>query len=402
MTTLHPEHQQSEIRSPGLVLRLLIRIGRGQTSFNRQLVITAAALGMLFLLGWADVASGPDVHLGILYIIPVLFAAWYGGRWPGYFVNLSATLVWLKTTELIRSDHSALQLVLGKGLFFESVNLIIRMIFYAILVELLVLLRSVGQELEQSVRDRTIELRLEIADRLRAQESLRKLAAQLSAAEDVERRKLAYDIHDALSQMLGLVKMNLETVVAETATDSRQFDRLSDVVKTVDDLIRQTREMTFDLHPSMLDHFGLIPTLQRFAQDYSNRTHAEVSVTETGDRADLPGSLASYLFRAIKELVNNAVRHGNAREIIVAVHWDPGRMRTVVDDDGEGFDPVKATEPRARRGLGLAGIDERLTSFGGKMSIESQPGSGARIILEVPVDRQRPSLAAVPTEQALV
>jgi two-component system sensor histidine kinase DegS len=160
--------------------------------------------------------------------------------------------------------------------------------------------------------------------------------------------------------------------------------------------------MTFDLHPSMLDHFGLIPTLQRFAQDYSKRTHAEVTVSESGDRTELPASLASYLFRAIKELVNNAVKHGNAKEIIIAIHWDPGHMRTVVDDDGSGFDPVKATEPRARRGLGLAGIDERLTSFGGRLRIESQEGSGARIILEVPVDRQHPPLAVVANGRTLV
>jgi signal transduction histidine kinase len=364
---------------------------------------TVTALLILIAIAWVDVATGPDVHLGLLFVFPVLYAGWYGGRWPGYVLNLAATLIWLKTTEILRSDQNgALQLFLGPGVFFESINLIIRMCFYALLIEILVLLRGVGQQLEESVRVRTAELRQEVLDRLRAEESLRKLAAQLSAAEDVERRKLAYDIHDALSQMLGLVKMNLETVVAETATDSRQFDRLIDVVKTVDDLIRQTREMTFDLHPSMLDHFGLIPTLQRFAQDYSKRTHAEVTVSESGDRAELPASLASYLFRAIKELVNNAVKHGNAREIIVAIHWDPGHMRTVVDDDGTGFDPVKATEPRARRGLGLAGIDERLTSFGGKMRIESQEGSGARIIMEVPVDRQHPPLAVVENERTLV
>jgi two-component system sensor histidine kinase DegS len=284
---------------------------------------------------------------------------------------------------------------------YDAVNLVIRCIFYASLIEVLVLIRSVGQQLEKSIQERTGELRLEITERLRAEESLRRLAAQLSAAEDVERRKLAYDIHDALSQMLGLVKMNLETVVAETATDSRQFERLSDVVKTVDDLIRQTREMTFDLHPSMLDHFGLIPTLQRFAQDFSRRTHAEVSVTETGEHADLPAELASYLFRAIKELANNAIKHGNAKEIIIAVHWEPGHLRTVVDDDGSGFDPVKAAEPQARRGLGLAGIDERVTSFGGRMKAESQPGNGARIILEVPIPRQHAELAAVGNERGL-
>jgi signal transduction histidine kinase len=369
------------------------------------MAISVAAVAMLLILGWADVRSGPLIHLGLLYVVPVLFAAWYAGRWPGYAMTVLASLVWLRVGQLLGQPVGQTVNRLSasqSGSFYNWMNLFIRFMFYGFLVEALVLLRGVGQRLEDTVRDRTAELRLEIADRMRAEESLRKLAAQLSAAEDVERRKLAYDIHDALSQMLGLVKMNLETVIAETATDSRQFDRLSDVVKTVDDLIRQTREMTFDLHPSLLDHLGLIPTLKSFGQDYSKRTHAEVIVSESGERCELSESLASYLFRAIKELVNNAVKHGNAKEIIVSIHWDPGHMRTVIDDDGSGFDPVKATEPRARQGLGLAGIDERLTSFGGSMRIESQEGSGARIILEVPVERQHPPVSAVAIGRALV
>ena len=170
----------------------------------------------------------------------------------------------------------------------------------------------------------------------------------------------------------------------------------------VDELIRQTREMTFDLHPSMLDHFGLVPTLQRFAEDYSRRTLAEVSVTESGPRVTLSNSLASYLFRAIKEVVSNAVRHGNAKDIIVSVHWENGRMRTVVDDDGCGFDPVKALTPQARRGLGLAGIDERLTSLGGKLRLESSAGSGTRAVLEVPASGEPNPVVSAPDVAALM
>jgi len=103
----------------------------------------------------------------------------------------------------------------------------------------------------------------------------------------------------------------------------------------------------------------------------------------------MPSTLASYLFRAIKEVVNNAVKHGNAKEIIVAIHWENNQLRCVVDDDGSGFDPVKALAPQVRRGLGLAGMDERLTSLGGSLRVESQPGSGARLILEVPVSHER-------------
>jgi signal transduction histidine kinase len=153
----------------------------------------------------------------------------------------------------------------------------------------------------------------------------------------------------------------------------------------MDDLIRQTREMTFDLHPSMLDHLGLVPTLERFAEEFQRRTQAEVSINESGDRRVIPSTLASYLFRSLKELANNAVKHGNASEIIIGIHWEADRLRCVVDDDGAGFNPDKALIPQVRLGLGLAGMDERVSSLGGSTRVESQPGKGARVILEVPV-----------------
>ena len=342
---------------------------------QRVVAATVGSLVLLALLAWLDVITGPKVHLGLLYILPVMFATWIGNRWSGYLLGVAAAVAWFKAGRPATD---------GTGILTNGLNLGIRIFFYLLMVEVLRRLRGVERRLETAVADRTLELRQEIVERNRAEVSLRKLAAQLSAAEDAERRRIAYDIHDALSQMLGVVKLNLETVVAETATDSRQFAQLTDVVSVVKDLIRQTREMTFDMHPSMLDHFGLVPTLQQFAEDFKRRTGAGVIVTESGDRLDLANSLASYLFRAVKELVNNAVKHGNAREIIVAIHWIDGQMRTVIDDDGVGFDPVKALAPQARRGLGLAGIDERLTSLGGSMRLESQLGSGARVILEIP------------------
>lgn len=394
MTPLSPE-----IRSTGPMVGILIRIGRGPTSVRRQWAIAGIACGILIIIGILDVLSGPNVHLGQLYMIPVLFAAWYAGRWPGYCIGLLSILFWLKITSVERSG--AMGVIFGPSPRFEATNLIIRGIVYSGFVELLVMLRGIGRQLEQTIRVQTAELRQQVEDRLRAEESLRNLAGQLSAAEDAERRRIAYDIHDALSQMLGVVKMNLETIVAETPIDTRQFDRLSDVVKVVNDLIRQTREMTFDLHPSMLDHFGLVPTLERFAEEYNRRTLAEVGITESGPRMKLPSSVASYLFRATKELVNNAVRHGNAREIIVAFHWENGHLRIVIDDDGCGFDASKALVPTARRGLGLAGIDERLTSLGGKMRLESSAGSGTRVVLEIPVGSDADATVSAPASVPL-
>ena len=331
------------------------------------------AVGVVALV---DFTTGPHIHVGPLYLIPVVLAAWYGGRWPGYAVSVLTTVAWMWIGRPVfeRADSPR----------DEAVTMAVRLLFYPAMAEVLLLLRRIEVRLRAAVERQAAELQREVADRHRAEAALRELAAQLSAAEDAERRRIAYDIHDALSQSLGVAKLTLETVVAETAIDARQYPRLTDVVSLIDGLIRQTRELTFDLHPSMLDHFGLVPTLQQYGQEFTRRTMAELIVTESGEPRKLPTSLAAYLFRSIKELLNNAVKHGNAKEVVAAVVWSDVELRVVVDDDGAGCDPVEARRPKPGRGLGLAGIDERLTRLGGRLLLESQPGHGTRVILEVP------------------
>jgi signal transduction histidine kinase len=367
------------------VLGSIFRPAQGPITLRRFLLGMFAGLIILAIVASLDLEAGPAIFLGPVYLFSVVVAAWLGGRWAGHLLNLITTGVWLWTVVLQESVVFPQKIHEIDWIW----NGFIRLAFFASITELLVLLQGIERRLERVVDERTAALRMEIAERQRAETSLRRLAAQLSAAEDVERRRIAYDIHDALSQMLGLAKINLEIVTAETAIDTRQYSRLVDVVKIVDDLIRQTRGLTFDLHPSMLDHFGLVPTLQRFGEDYGRQVSAEISVIEVGQNLTIPPELASYLFRALKEIVFNAVKHGNARQILITFHWSQDGTRIVVDDDGSGFDTDAAPAPQAPRGLGLAGISERIASLGGRLRLESQPGSGTRVIVEVPLDRQR-------------
>jgi signal transduction histidine kinase len=355
----------------------LLAAVREPMNWSRRGWALASSGLLLAFIGWVDVVTGPHIHLGQLYVAPVVIAAWIGGRWPGYLLGFASALVWYQLGAP-ESDHIL-------PWYYTVLNLAIRCIYYPVVVELIGLVQSNERRLDREVADRTAQLRAEVAERQKTEESLRKLAAKLSDAEENERRRVAYDIHDALSQMLGVVKINLELTVAETAIDTRQYTRLSDVVSVVDDLIRQTRDLTFDLHPSMLDHFGLGATLQKFAEDFHRRTMAEVTVTEVGRPFPIVSAVVSYLFRSVKEVVSNAVKHGNAKEIIVGLHWTESELKIVVDDDGSGFDPVEARQPRAGRGLGLAGIDERLSGLGGSLRLESQAGHGARVVLVVPV-----------------
>ena len=366
----------------------------------RQLWAGAVAAAVLAVVATLDYHLTPGARLGPCYLVPVVLSAWLGGRWPGYLLSVAAAVVWVVIPrDPAMQSNGTWSLLLG--------SLLPRLVIYPAVVELLALLQEAERRLRRAVDQRTAELREQVAERHRAEAALRALAAQLSAAEDAERRRVAYDIHDALSQALGVVKLNLQTAAAELPIDARPYDRLTDTIGVIDGLIGQTRDLTFDLHPAMLDHFGLVPTLREFAAQFGRRTTTDVTVNEVGTppgRDRLPAAVTSYLFRATKEVVSNSVRHGNAREVLVTVRWataaatvdgsgDGGlpHVRVVVDDDGSGFDPARATVPRAGRGLGLAGIAERLAGLGGRLRLESQPGRGARVILEVPTGTAAPA-----------
>ena len=214
------------------------------------------------------------------------------------------------------------------------------------------------------------------------------MASQLSEAEDSERRQLAYDIHDGFSQILSLLKMTLAAALPQSTESTPTRGRIGEAITMVDDLILRSRTLTFDLHPAMLDHLGLVPTLHRYADQFGRQANLEVIVSEDGPPQPLAAPIANYLFRSVKELLSNAARHGHARQIVAAVHWSTGNVRIVVDDDGSGFDADAAFAPGVSKGLGLAGLRERLLSLGGNLRVESTAGQGTRVAVELPLSQQ--------------
>jgi PAS domain S-box-containing protein len=221
--------------------------------------------------------------------------------------------------------------------------------------------------------------------RTRVEEDLRRLATELGAAEDGERRRLARDIHDSIGQTLSALKLELSRVASALGGGGRHGGALDPSLERVDELIAQTRSMTFDLYPPMLDDLGLLPTAQIYAERWGARCGVEITVTETGTPEAVPAAVTNYLFRAIKELLNNAAKHARATRVLVALHFRRGRLRIVVADDGRGFDAVAALAPERRLGLGLADMRERVTSLGGQMAISTGKGRGTEVVLEIPM-----------------
>ncbi|MDB5299239.1 MAG: hypothetical protein JWO87_902 [Phycisphaerales bacterium] len=340
----------------------------GIATLPRPLVIAATA-SIVVLIGYLNSNAPTDLTFTFYYLAPVLFVTWFLGRWEGYFIAVFSI-----GTFLVAELHGAASYNHPSMAYWNAGS---RLSFFLLSVALLSSFRNLSTRLGAMVDERT--------------KALQRLAAQLSEAEDSERRRLAYDIHDGFGQILSILKLNLAIALPEAPEGTETRLRINAAIAMVNDLIDRTRTLTFDLHPAMLDHLGLVPTLRRHAEQFAKQTGVEVTVSEDGAPPKLATTTANYLFRSIKELLNNAVKHGQAKQIVAAVHWTPAYVRIVIDDDGAGFDSAAAFTPGHNKGIGLAGIRERLLSLGGSIRLESSAGSGTRVVLELPLTNRETS-----------
>jgi len=240
-------------------------------------------------------------------------------------------------------------------------------------------------QLELRVEERTREIdrlyhELKQRDELRA-----KLLQKLISAHEEERRRIARELHDETSQLIGALALGLDTAMA-TLPQGASSDRLQEVralaMKTLDGIHR----MSFDLRPSMLDDLGLFPAIRWYAERDLKRLGVSVrcEFDEAGGR--LPPQLETTLFRAVQEAITNIVRHAQAKTVLIQCALGPRAVTVEIEDDGEGFDPASISATAVDgRGLGLAGIRERVELLGGSAVIESAPGQGTRVVLTVPL-----------------
>jgi signal transduction histidine kinase len=133
------------------------------------------------------------------------------------------------------------------------------------------------------------------------------------------------------------------------------------------------------LRPSMLDDFGLVPALEWQAREVSKRTGLRVHVSAEEGAAELSDEFKTCIYRVVQEALHNCARHSRARNVKVVVKQEPSRIILSVEDDGHGFDAHRV------RGLGLVGMEERVNHLGGAFEIESHPGAGTRVAVELPL-----------------
>ena len=155
----------------------------------------------------------------------------------------------------------------------------------------------------------------------------------------------------------------------------------------VSDLMQQVREMSLELHPSMLDDLGLLPTLLWHIERYTAQTGVHVAFQHSGLDGDLPPPVATAAYRIVQEALTNVARHAGVSEVTVRCWLDGAALHIGVEDQGRGFESGRAG---AAASFGLTSMRERATHVGGELVVESAPGAGTRLSACLPLSAEEP------------
>jgi signal transduction histidine kinase len=213
-----------------------------------------------------------------------------------------------------------------------------------------------------------------------AREVLQELSARLLQAQEAERKSIARELHDEVGQSLTgvLLEMaNLSMLIRSQKTALLE-PKTAEVKKLVEDAIAVVRNMALLLRPPMLDDLGLLPALQWHAREIARRSGIRVKIAADGVPENLRDNLKTCIYRIVQEALHNVMQHAEARTVRVSIHMEEGRIYLSIQDDGKGFF-------KGERGMGLLGMEERVSHLGGSFAVESEPGEGAIVRVILPV-----------------
>jgi len=214
------------------------------------------------------------------------------------------------------------------------------------------------------------------------QERLRSLASELVLTEERERRRLAMDLHDSIAQSLALSKTKLDALRTQShAADLPEA--VDEVLEILKPAIRDARSLMFQLSPPLLYVMGLEAAVESLAEQAQEQHGLVTTFSDDEQPKPLGEDLRVLLFRAVRELLINVIKHSRASTARIRMRRDNGCIRIDVEDDGVGFSPAGENEDPlvGKSGFGLFSIRERLQHLGGRLEIDSAPGRGSRITL---------------------
>jgi PAS domain S-box-containing protein len=230
----------------------------------------------------------------------------------------------------------------------------------------------------------------------KAEQSLRRLSGQLLQVQDDERRRLARELHDGAGQILAALNMNLESL-QEAIKDQiapNLNNRLADSIRLANQVIKETRTLSYLLHPPLLDEAGLRDALHWFVGGFIERSGIQTELEISPNFARLPRELEIAIFRIIQESLTNIHRHSGSAKASIRLVLDGNQIFLTISDQGKGMpseatpeEPNTLAEPKKNRklGVGIAGMRERVLQLGGQFEVAAgNPGTIIKAVFPIP------------------
>jgi len=251
------------------------------------------------------------------------------------------------------------------------------------------------EELKQEVAQRTaIEESLRISQQTSSallkksrelQEELRQLSRQLLSAQEEERKKISRELHDVIAQTLTGINVRLAALKTDSTVSSKELQsKITSTQQLVEKSVDIVHRFARELRPSVLDDLGLIPALQSFMAGYMKDTGIRVKLTAFAGIEQADGTTRTVLYRIAQEALTNVARHAQASQADLSIQNPDGGICMEITDNGCGFAVEGKGSAKKNNRLGLLGMRERVEMIGGTFCVESAPGKGTTIRVEIP------------------
>ncbi len=243
---------------------------------------------------------------------------------------------------------------------------------------------------QESFRKSEKQLETLLAQSRKLQDQLRFLSRRVLAAQEEERKRISRELHDVIAQMLTGIQIRLATLKAEALADARGLNRkISRTQRLVEKSVDRVHRFARELRPAVLDDLGLIPALHSFLKSFMQETGVQVKLTAHTGVEDLNGAKSTALYRVAQEALTNVARHAQASRADVRVRKLPHGVEMRISDNGKGFDIERMWNARKSQHLGMLGMRERADMVGGTFTVESVPGPGTTLRVQVPCGNGR-------------
>jgi PAS domain S-box-containing protein len=246
-------------------------------------------------------------------------------------------------------------------------------------------LRQLNEELEQRIRERTAELERSNAAIKKSEEDLRYLTAQIIAAQEQERKRIARELHEGLAQSMTTLKLYLRTLQRHLPPGEKSikadFDTTQNLLR---EMVDDVRRISQGLSPVLLEDLGLAAACEYLLAELGKLENVTINTDIDGIKHLFAPQTEINVFRVFQESLHNIARHAQATQVSVAIKRYNGRVDFCIRDNGVGFDLQQITGKKsAKKGLGLAAMEERLRMSGSQLHIDSHPGRGTAISFSI-------------------